>query len=97
MWYNPKIGYTHDDDHDPKGRHRHFYLLTMIKQTKGEMWIGLIGLGFAMHAEDFEEKPDGSVSFIRLVEYKDGRHRKERISTRKEHIVYISETLEKAL
>ncbi len=42
-----------------------------------------------------EEKPDGSVSFICLVEYKDGRHRKERISTRKEHIVYISETLEK--
>jgi len=83
----------HDDVHDPKGRHRHFYLSTMIKQTKGEIWIGLTGVAYAMHAEQIEEKADGSVTFIRLVEYK-GNHRKERISTRKEHIVYISETLE---
>jgi hypothetical protein len=75
----------------------------MIKQntkqndsSKGETWICLLGANRAMHAEDIEEKPDGSVSFICLVEYKDGRHRKERITTRKEHIVYISETLEKA-
>jgi len=65
----------------------------MIKQTKGEIWIGLTGVSYAMRAENIEEKADGSVTFIRLVDYK-GSHRKERISTRKEHIVYISETLE---
>ena len=73
-----------------------FYLhKNMIKNNKGETWICLLGANRAMRAEEIEEKPDGSVSFICLVEYKDGRHRKERISTRKEHIVYISETLEK--
>jgi hypothetical protein len=71
------------------------FLSPMIKQPKGETWICLVGVGFSMHVEgEIEEKPDGSVSFVRLVEYKDGRHRKERISTRKEHIVYTSETLE---
>ena len=54
-----------------------------------------MGANRAMQAEDIEEKPDGLVSFICLVKYKDGRYRKERITTRKEHIVYISETLEK--
>jgi len=71
-----------------------FFYKTMIKQTKGEVWVGLLGANFAMRAVEIEEKPDGSVTFVRLVEYKDGRSRKEKISTRKEHIVYISETLE---
>jgi len=78
------------------------FLSKMIKQTikkndnaKGEIWICLLGANRAMQAEDIEEKPDGSVSFICLVKYKDGRYRKERITTRKEHVVYISETLEK--
>ncbi len=65
----------------------------MIKQTKGEIWIGLAGVAYAMHAENIEEKADGSVTFLRLVEGRDGK-RKERIDTRKEHIIYISETLE---
>jgi len=65
----------------------------MIKQTKGEIWIGLTGVAYAMHAENIEEKADGSVTFLRLVEGREGK-RKELITTRKEHIVYISETLE---
>ena len=69
------------------------FILTMIKQTKGEIWIGLAGVSYAMRAENIEEKADGSVTFVRLVEGRDGK-RKERIDTRKEHIVYISQTLE---
>jgi hypothetical protein len=65
----------------------------MIKQTKGEIWIGLAGVAYAMHAENIEEKADGSVTFLRLVEGRDGK-RTELIKTRKEHIVFISETLE---
>lgn len=67
----------------------------MIKQDKkGEIWIGLIGVGSPMNAEQIEEKPDGSVEFIRLVQWKDGYKRKELVKTRKEQIAYISETLE---
>ena len=72
-----------------------FFYKNMIKQPKGDTWICLLGVGFSMHVEGkIEEKPDGSFTFVRLVEYKDGRSRKEKISTRKEHVVYISETLE---
>ena len=65
----------------------------MIKQVKGEIWIGLAGISYAMRAEEIEEKPDGTVTFVRLVEGRDGK-RKERITTRKEHVIYTSETLE---
>lgn len=66
----------------------------MFKQEKGEIWVGLHGVGFAMHAEQKpEERPDGSVSFIRIVDYK-GTKRKERVDTRKEHLIYLSETIE---
>jgi hypothetical protein len=77
-----------------KGRHRHFLSQKTMKSKKGEIWIGLIGMGFAMCAQDIHEDPDGSVSFIRLVEEKGGGKRKELIKTRKENIVFISETLE---
>jgi len=77
----------------PKRSASSFLLKTMIKQTKGEIWIGLTGVAYAMHAEQIKEKADGSVTFLRLVEGRDGK-RKELITTRKEHIVYISETLE---
>jgi hypothetical protein len=68
----------------------------MIKNNriKGEIWVGLEGIPFAVRAEDIREENDGKVTFIRLVESKDGSHRKERISTRKEHVLYVSETLE---
>ena len=58
------------------------FISLMIKQAKGEIWIGLAGVGYAMRAEEIEEKPDGSVTFVRLMEGRDGK-RKERISTRK--------------
>jgi hypothetical protein len=68
----------------------------MIKKqiTKGEIWIGLEGLPFAVRAENIVEEADGKVTFVRLVETKDGGHRKDRITTQKEHILYVSETLE---
>ena len=47
-----------------------------------------------MRAEQIVEAKDGSVSFLRLVESKDGSSRKELIKTHKTQIVYISETLE---
>jgi hypothetical protein len=65
-----------------------------MKSKQGEIWIGLIGMGFAMCAQDIQEDPDGSITFTRLVEEKGGGKRKELIKTRKEHVVYISETLE---
>ena len=65
-----------------------------MKSKKGEVWIGLIGMGYAMCAEDIHEDPDGSVTFTRHVEEKGGGKRTEMIKTRKEHIVFISETLE---
>jgi hypothetical protein len=65
-----------------------------MKSKKGEIWIGLTGMSYAMCAEDIHEDPDGSVTFTRLVEEKGGGKRTERIKTRKEHIVFISETLE---
>jgi hypothetical protein len=68
----------------------------MLKQSKGEIWIGLVGLPFPMRAEQIIEAKDGSVSFLRLVESKDGSSRKELIKTHKSQIVYISETLETA-
>jgi hypothetical protein len=68
---------------------------SMIKKGKeGEIWIGLVGISSPMHAEQIEEKPDGSIEFIRLVEWKDGYKRKELVKTRKENIAYVSETLE---
>jgi len=67
----------------------------MIKKGKeGEIWIGLVGVSSAMHAQQIEEKPDGTVTFIRTVEWKDGYKRKELVKTRKENIAYMSETLE---
>jgi len=46
-----------------------------------------------MHARrNIEEKADGSVTFLRLVEGREASARKDRHP--KEHIVYISETLE---
>ena len=51
-------------------------------------------MSYAMCAEDIHEDPDGSVTFTRLVEEKGGGKRTERIKTRKEHIIFISETLE---
>jgi hypothetical protein len=68
----------------------------MLKQSKGEIWIGLVGLPFPMRADDIKEAKDGSVTFLRLVESKDGSSRKELIKTHKSQIVYISETLETA-
>jgi len=65
-----------------------------MKSKKGEVWIGLIGMGYAMCAEDIHEDPDGSVTFTRHVEEKGGGKRTELIKTRKEHIVFIAETLE---
>ena len=65
-----------------------------MKSKKGEVWIGLIGMGYAMCAEEIHEDPDGSVTFTRHVEEKGGGKRTELIKTRKEHIVFISETLE---
>jgi hypothetical protein len=65
-----------------------------MKNKKGEIWVGLIGMGYAMCAEDIHEDPDGSVTFIRHVEEKGGGKRMERIKTRKEHIVFVAETLE---
>ncbi len=68
----------------------------MIKNPryKGEIWVGLSGIPFPVRAENIAEEKDGKVTFIRFVESKDGSHRKEKISTRKEHILYVSETLE---
>ena len=67
----------------------------MLKQSKGEIWVGIVGLQFPMCIEGkIKEERDGSVSFIRVVESKDGSGRKERIDTRKEHIIYVSETIE---
>jgi hypothetical protein len=78
-----------------KGRHRHFYINTKtMKSKKGEIWIGLTGMSYAMCAEDIHEDPDGSVTFTRLVEEKGGGKRTELIKTRKEHIIFISETLD---
>ncbi|HVM77186.1 MAG TPA: hypothetical protein VMU07_03485 [Candidatus Paceibacterota bacterium] len=57
----------------------------------GEIWILLSGMNFPMHAEDLEEKGD-EVSFIRHVDGKDGK-RTERITTQKQHIVYLAETI----
>lgn len=65
-----------------------------MKSKKGEVWIGLIGMGYAMCAEDIHEDPDGSVTFTRHVEEKGGGKRTELIKTRKEHIVFVAETLE---
>jgi hypothetical protein len=54
----------------------------MIKKGKeGEIWIGLVGVSSPMNAEQIEEKPDGSVEFIRLVQWKDGYELHRRILT----------------
>jgi len=66
----------------------------ITKGKKGEIWIGLVGVNSPMNAEQIEEKPDGSVEFIRLVQWKGGYKRKEFVKTRKENIAYVSETLE---
>ncbi len=58
----------------------------------GEVWIGITGVPFPMRAEKIKEK-NGEITFLRLVDGKDGK-RTERVTTQKEHVVYISETLE---
>jgi hypothetical protein len=45
-----------------------------------------------MRAENIQEK-DGEITFTRFVDSKDGK-RTERITAQKQHVVYISETLE---
>jgi hypothetical protein len=65
----------------------------MLKQSKGEIWVGLLGLPYAMKAQDIQEDGD-TVTFTRLVEAKDGSKRVERITTRKEYMIFTSETLE---
>jgi hypothetical protein len=67
-----------------------YFIMIKNNRIKGEIWVGLEGIPFAVRAEDIREENDGKVTFIRLV----GSHRKERISTRKEHVLYVSETLE---
>ena len=62
------------------------------RSKRGEIWIGLTGLPFPMRAENIKEK-NGDITFLRLVDGKDGK-RTERVKTRKEHVIYISETLE---
>ena len=62
------------------------------RSKPGEIWIGLTGLPFPMHAENIEEK-GGEITFTRLVDSRDGK-RTEKITAQKQHVVYISETLE---
>lgn len=62
------------------------------RSKPGEVWIGLTGLPFPMRAENIQEK-DGEITFTRFVDSKDGK-RTERITAQKQHVVYISETLE---
>jgi len=47
---------------------------------------------FPMRAENIKEK-NGELTFTRLVDGKDGK-RTERVTTKKQHVIYMSETLE---
>jgi hypothetical protein len=77
----------------PKVANRHFYL-SMNSNKKGEVWIGLLGQPYAMRAEEIKYGKDGKITFLRLVDSKDGSKRTERITTEKKHVIYISETIE---
>ena len=62
------------------------------RSKAGEIWVGLAGGNFPMRAENIKEGKNGEITFIRLVDGKDGK-RTERVKTRKEHVIYVSETL----
>jgi hypothetical protein len=62
------------------------------RNKAGEIWIGIAGVGFPMRAENIKEK-NGEITFTRLVDGKDGK-RTEKVTTKKQHVIYMSETLE---
>ena len=62
------------------------------RNKAGEVWIGLVGMTFPMRAENIKEK-NGELTFTRLVDGKDGK-RTEKVTTKKQHVIYMSETLE---
>ena len=62
------------------------------RNKAGEVWIGLVGMTFPMRAENIKEK-NGEITFTRLVDGKDGK-RTEKVTTKKQHVIYMSETLE---
>ena len=67
------------------------YRARNLRSKAGEVWINIVGVPFPMRAENIEEK-DGEIIFIRPVDGKDGK-RTERITTQKQNIIYMSETL----
>jgi hypothetical protein len=68
------------------------YRVRNQRSKKGEVWIGLLGMTFPMRAENIKEK-NGDIIFTRLVDGKDGK-RTEKVTTKKQHVIYMSETLE---
>jgi len=62
------------------------------RSKRGEIWIGLAGATFPMRAENIKEAKNGDITFLRLVDGKDGK-RTEQVKTRKEHVIYVSETI----